>query len=192
MNRTLSALIASFGLIVSANAAEPEAAGWTSLFNGRDLSGWTNLNNAKFSATNGVIHLGSSSGTLCTARVFTNFIFEAECRALETNYNSGYFIRCELEGVPFPTNAWQVNLKSSALGALLRYRDTVVSNSIAAKPVGEWFQFRITVSGTTATMEAGGKPLWKFDKLDAAAGHIGLQAEGKSFEFRNLRVLEQP
>ena len=161
-----------------------------SLFNGHDLTGWTNLNGAKFSATNGVIHLDASSGWLCTTRVFTNFIFEAECRALETNYNSGFFIRAGLDGTPFPTNAWQINLKQSALGALLRGRDTVVSNALPAKPVGEWFTFRITVNGISASLDADGKPLWRFDQLDAASGCIGLQAEGKAFEFRNLRVTE--
>ncbi|MEY4385664.1 MAG: hypothetical protein RLY20_947 [Verrucomicrobiota bacterium] len=190
MKFQLTLLAAVCAAMLQVNAAEPEAADWTPLFNGHNLTGWTNLNHAKFSVTNGVIHLSASSGTLATTQVYTNFIFEAESRALETNYNSGYFIRCGLEGTPFPTNAWQVNLKAAALGALLRYKDTVVSNAIPAKPVGEWFKFRITVTGTTATMETEGKQLWKFDKLDAAAGHIGLQAEGKAFEFRNLRVLE--
>ena len=162
----------------------------SSLFNGHDLTGWTNLNGGKFSATDGVIHLDASSGWLGTTREFTNFIFEAECRALETNYNSGFFIRAGLEGAPFPTNAWQVNLKQSALGALLRGRDTVVSNALPAKLVGEWFTFRITVNGSGAALDVDGAPLWRFEKLDASSGHIGLQAEGKAFEFRNLRVTE--
>ena len=166
------------------------AADSTAIFNGHDLSGWTILNDAKFSATNGVIHLDASSGWLCTARDFTNFIFEAECRALETNYNSGFFIRAGLEGKPFPTDAWQINLKSSALGALLRGRETVVSNSLPAKPVGEWFSFRISVNGARVALDADGKPLWAYDKLDTAAGRIGIQAEGKSFEFRNLHLVE--
>jgi len=190
MKRQIITLLAGFGLLARVHAAEPEAADWTSLFNGRDLTGWTNLNNAKFSATNGVIHLAASSGWLCTTRTYTNFIFEAETRALDTNYNSGFFIRSSLEGKPFPPDAWQINLKYSALGALLHGRDTVVSNALPAKPVGEWFRFRITVSGTTATLETEGKQVWKFDKIDTTAGHLGLQAEGKAFEFRDLRVLE--
>ena len=190
MQFQLTFLAAVCASILHMNAGEPEAADWTPLFNGQDLADWTNLNHAKFSVTNGVIHLAASSGTLATTRVYTNFIFEAESRALETNYNSGLFVRTGIEGKPFPPDAWQINLKHSALGALLHGRDTVASNALPAKPVGEWFKFRITVRGTTATMETEGKQLWKFDNLDAAAGHIGLQAEGKSFEFRNLRVLE--
>ena len=188
MKRQFIIILVGLGLIARVQAAEPEAADWTSLFNGKDLTGWTNLNGAKFSVTNGVIHMDASSGWLCTTRVFTNFIFEAECRALETNYNSGFFIRAGLEGKPFPTNAWQINLKQSALGALLRGSKTVVSNSLPAKPVGEWFKFRITVHGQNVALDADGARLWKYDTLDVAQGHLGLQAEGKSFEFRNLRL----
>ena len=190
MKHHLITIIAALSLVAQTKAAEPATGNWTSLFNGRDLSGWTNLNGAKFSATNGVIRLDASSGWLCTTQVFTNFIFEAECRALDTNYNSGFFIRAGLEGKPFPTNAWQINLKQSALGALLRGSKTVVSNSLPAKPVGEWFKFRITVNGSSTSLDADGTPLWKFDALDATSGHIGLQAEGKSFEFRKLRIVE--
>jgi len=188
MNPYRLVLCIAFSLLAIARAAESQGADWTSLFNGRDLTGWTNLNNAKFSATNGLIHLDASSGWLCTTAIFTNFIFEAECRALESNYNSGFFIRAGLEGQPFPTNVWQINLKHSALGALLRGRDTVVSNALPAEPVGEWFKFRITITGSSASLAADGKTLWRFDQLDTASGHIGLQAEGKSFEFRNLRL----
>ena len=190
MKRQLITILAGLGLLARVQAAEPEAADWTPLFNGKDLTGWTNLNGAKFSVTNGVIHMDASSGWLCTTQVFTNFIFEAECRALETNYNSGYFIRAGLDGKPFPTNVWQINLKQSALGALLRGSKTVVSNSLPAKPIGEWFKFRITARGQSVALDTGGAPLWKFDTLDVTSGHIGLQAEGKSFEFRNLRLLE--
>lgn len=159
-----------------------------SLFNGRDLSGWTVMNDAKFLVTNGVLHLDASWGWLCTEEVFTNFILEAECRALQTNYNSGFFIRTGKEGKPFPPAAWQINLKESALGALLLGKNTIISNCLPAKPVGEWFKFRITVSGCSAALDADGARIWKYDKLDAGAGNIGLQAEGKSFEFRNLRL----
>lgn len=188
MFKTLLATLTILGIGAFAHAAEPAPATGTPLFNGRDLSGWTVMNGAKFYATNGVIHLDASSGWLCTTQVFTNFIFEAECRGMQTNYNSGIFIRTGQEGKPFPPNAWQINLKQSALGALLLGKDTVVSNCLPAKPVGEWFKFRITVSGSSAALDADGVRLWKYDHLDAANGNIGLQAEGKAFEFRNLRV----
>jgi len=192
MRRTFIASLVAIGFALHNHAAEPNGAAETSLFNGHDLSGWTVLNDAKFSVTNGVIHLDASSGWLCTTQVFTNFVFEAECRGLQTNYNSGIFIRTGLAGKPFPPDAWQINLKQSALGALLRGSKIVVSNSLPAKPVGEWFKFRITVSGSSTSLDADGVRLWKYDNLDMAAGHIGLQAEGKSFEFRNLRLLPAP
>jgi len=50
-------------------------------------------------------------------------------------------------------------------------------------------------------MEADGKSLtlfvkdrqaWKLDGLDVDHGYLGVQAEGKTFEFRNLRIRELP
>ena len=86
---------------------------WKSLFNGKDLTGWVVMNEAAFTVTNGGIQLQKGSGWLRTEREYTNFILEAEWRALETNYNSGFLIRAGLEGKPFPRDVWQVNLKES-------------------------------------------------------------------------------
>jgi hypothetical protein len=33
---------------------------------------------------------------------------------------------------------------------------------------------------------------WEFNQLDAERGYIGIQAEGKAFDFRNLRIQELP
>jgi hypothetical protein len=172
----------------SVQAADPADAGWTTLFNGKDLSGWTVVNGGEFAVTNGVIHLTRGAGWLRSAQQYTNFIFEAEWRALEKNYNSGLLIRAAAEGKPFPTNVWQVNLKGTALGTLMRGSKTLVTNAAPARPMGEWGKFRITVTGSHIRVEADGRHLWDYDQLDATSGFLGLQAENKSFEFRHIRV----
>jgi hypothetical protein len=35
-----------------------------------------------------------------------------------------------------------------------------------------------------------GERAWEFNELDADRGYIGIQAEGKAFDFRNIRVQE--
>ena len=165
-------------------AADPEE----SLFTGHDLTGWTIMNNGAFTATNGILHLERSMGWLRTDRRFADFILEAEWRALETNYNSGFFIRAGLEGKPFPDNAWQVNLKESSLGSLLRGRDTVVPSKTPKFPINEWVAFRMEARGKQLTLDVNGNRVWEFNELDVGRGYIGIQAEGKSFDFRNLRV----
>jgi hypothetical protein len=163
---------------------------WTSLFNGKDLAGWVTMNDAAFVATNGVLHLDKSTGWLRTEKAYADFALEVEWRALETNYNGGIFIRAGLEGTPYPTNAWQINLKETALGQLLRGKPEVLPSTTPKLPVNEWVKFHIEARGTTLTLDVNGQRAWEFDKLDADRGYIGIQAENKRFEFRNLRVQE--
>jgi len=108
-----------------------------------------------------------------------------------TKYNNGFLIRAGLDGAPFPTNVWQVNLKETALGGLMRGSTTLVTNAIPARPVGEWSRFRIHVQDASIALDADGSRVWVFKGLDASAGYIGLQAEIKAFEFRNLRIVER-
>jgi hypothetical protein len=37
-----------------------------------------------------------------------------------------------------------------------------------------------------------GERAWEYKELDADRGYIGIQAEGKAFDFRNIRVQELP
>jgi hypothetical protein len=173
-------------------ADSPPQAPWHSLFNGKDLSGWTPMNDGVFSATNGVIHLASGMGWLRTERQYTNLVFEAEWRALQTNYNSGFFLRAGLDGKPFPTDVWQVNLKETALGSLLKGAKTVQPSTTPALPLNQWFKFRMELSGRKLVLDVNGQRAWEFNDLDAAPGYLGLQAEAKAFDFRNLRVQELP
>src|SRR4051812_43296211 len=102
----------------ASGAEEQKGASWESLFNGKDLTGWKVMDDATFVITNGNLRLVKGNGWLRTLKQFTNFIFEAEWCALESGYDSGFLIRAGMEGRPWPTNAWQINLKSSALGGL--------------------------------------------------------------------------
>jgi 3-keto-disaccharide hydrolase len=177
-------------LVASVSVGADSGEEWVSLFNGKDLTGWTIMNDAKFTVTNGVVHLEKSTGWLRTDKVYTNFVFEAQWRGLEANFNSGLYIRAGLEGNPHPTNAWQVNLKQSAPGQLLRGKPEVLPSKTPPFPVNEWVTFRMEARGKTLTLAVNGQRAWEFDKLDVDHGYIGIQAEGRSLDFRNLRVRE--
>jgi hypothetical protein len=171
-------------------AGEPPSG--DSLFNGRDLSGWVRVNGGTFVATNGVLRLDGGRGWLRTEREFTDFVLEVEWRGLETNYNSGIFIRAPLEGDPWATNVWQVNLKQSGIGELLEGSKKVVTATAKPRPAGEWIKFRIEVRGHKVSLEVDGQPAWTFEEFTPRKGYLGLQAEGKAVEFRNLRMGEMP
>ena len=162
------------------------------LFNGTNLSGWTPMGGGKFYVTNGVIRAEGGKGWLRTDRAFTNFVLEVEWRGLETNYNSGIFVRAPLDGSPWATNVWQVNLKQSAIGELLEGSTKIVPVNAPKLPAGEWIKFRIEARNRELTLDVNGQRVWKFSEFTPASGFIGLQAEGKTFEFRSLLVQPLP
>lgn len=162
------------------------------LFNGTNLAGWTPMSGGKFYVTNEVIRAEGGKGWLRTEQTFTNFVLEVEWRGLETNYNSGIFVRAPLDGSPWATNVWQVNLKQSAIGELLEGSNKIVPVNAPKLPAGEWVKFRIEAHGRELTLDVNGQRAWKFSEFPPSSGFIGLQAEGKTFEFRNLSVQTLP
>lgn len=107
---TLSALAVWLLATVASHAAQParpDLDGFVSMFNGRDLSGWVNVNCAPetWSMANGtVVCTGKPIGALRTERQYENFIIEVEWRHLESGGNSGVFIwgsPINAPGVPF-------------------------------------------------------------------------------------------
>ncbi len=181
-------LVLSLGLQSARGGDASEQAGWQTLFNGKDLSGWVTMHNARFAVTNGCLRLVGGSGWLRTEKIYRDFVLEAEWRALQPGYDSGFFVRAGLEGKPWPKDGWQVNLQRSALGGLVKGRDTVVPAETPPMPLHRWVRFRIEVRGRKITLDVNGERAWEFNKLDAEPGYIGIEAEGKSFDFRNIRV----
>jgi hypothetical protein len=171
-------------------ARAAEEAKWESLFNGKDLTGWAPVNEVDFTVTNSNLRLVKGMGWLRTEKQYSDFIFEADWRALVPEYDSGFFVRAGLEGKPWPNDGWQVNLQRAGLGALVKGYKTVVPAETAPMPLNQWVKFRITVRGKKITLDVNGERAWEFNEVDAVRGYLGIQAENKAFEFRNLRVQE--
>jgi hypothetical protein len=87
---------------------------------------------------------------------------------------------------------WQVNLKQSAIGELLVGSSKIVPVNAPKLPAGEWVKFRIEARGRELMLDVNGQRAWKFSEFMPTTGHLGLQAEGKTFEFRNLNVTGLP
>jgi hypothetical protein len=185
------AAIAALASLTS-DAAETKDGQWQSLFNGRDLTGWIAVNDATFVVTNAHLRLVKGMGWLRSEKQFADFILEAEWCALEAGYDSGILFRVGLDGKPWPTDGWQVNLKDNALGGLVKGYRTVVPAETPRMPVGKWVKFRLEVHGKRISLDVDGERAWEFNRLDVERGYLGIQAENKVFEFRNLRVQELP
>lgn len=169
----------------TAEAAEPQ-----SIFNGKDLTGWVPVHDVSFVVTNGNLRLVTGMGWLRSEKQYQDFVLETEWRALESGYDSGLFLRAGLEGKPWPKDGWQVNMLGAALGGLVKGFKTIVPAETPRMPVNQWVKFRIEVRGKKVTLDVNGERAWEYEGIDTEKGYIGIQAENKSFDFRNITIQE--
>ncbi len=88
-----AAFIVIAGLLASAAAAQ-QPAGFVDLFNGKDLTGWVNVNTAEdtWKVRDGMlICSGHPIGVMRTEKQYENFILHIEWRHMEPGGNSGVF-----------------------------------------------------------------------------------------------------
>jgi hypothetical protein len=170
-----------------------QPAEWQPLFNGKDLTGWVSVHDVLFDVQDETLRLVRGTGWLRTEKEYGDFILDVEIRPLVERYDSGLFFRAGLDGKPWPNDGWQVNLRRDMWGALVRGFKKMLDSSVEGPDVDDttpWSRFRLEVRGTHASLTLEGKQLWQTDAIEPRRGYIGIQAEERSFAFRNFRILE--
>ena len=182
-------LILSLLVVRGALAADnfkPEP-GYVSLFNGKDLTGWSYsesetfdgkvaTTDARFSAKDGVLIVHAVTPRVAkriwTIRQFPNdFVLKLEFRA-EVNADSGIFVR----------------------GPQLQIRDYLVAGPEPYKNLKkyrpqEWNEIEIVVKNGVARCTCNGELLTDTLKVPAT-GAIGLEADRGQLEYRRIRIKE--
>lgn len=168
------------------------AADWQPLFNGKNLAGWVPMNDVKLEARDGTLRLVKGTGWLRTEKEYGDCLVEWEVRPNVERYDSGLYFRASPDGNPWPTVGWQVNFRRDLWGALMKGFSRLLPSPVEGPDVdGEtWSKFRLELRGTKAALDVDGKRLWETDQIDRPKGHLGIQCEERSFDFRNLRVME--
>jgi len=193
-----------------AAAAEP---GFISLFNGKDLTGWTlfSKKGPGYLVHDGVIQCAENGGgNLLTEREFSDFVFRFEFK-LSPGGNNGVGIRAPLAGdVAYSGMEIQILDQDNEKykGWLQPWqRHGSIYNVFPAKgenlkPVGEWNQEEITAKGPKITVVLNGKTildedistvkdpevLKKHPGLLRKSGHVGFLGHNDPVEFRNIRI----
>lgn len=190
--------------------------GFKPLFNGRDLSGWVNVNCAPdtFRATNGMIYCtGIPTGELRTERMYQNFILELEWRHLRPKGNSGVFVWADAltaPGQPF-IRAVEVQVLDGREGpghtsdgdifpihgAKMipengRGGDRAFPTEKRMKPSPEWNHYRIECVDGNISLAVNGKVVTRGREASPRKGYICLESEGSPIEFRDVRLRELP
>ena len=207
-----------FPLLAIVVAAHAQDDGFVPLFNGRDLSGWVNVNCAAetWGVKDGMITCtGRPTGAMRTARQYENFIFECEWRHLVQGGNAGIFIWASAiswPGVPF-LRAIEVQVLEDAYGNTENYTthgDVFPIHGSTMKPFGrsrgmrsfpsehrskpspEWNHYRIEAKDGVLRLSVNGKEVSGGEECVWRKGFLALESEGGQTEWRNLRIKELP
>src|SRR2546429_6130616 len=113
MKARLPACATSFAMSVCVSFAAAEK--FVPLFNGRDLSGWVNVNCAPntFSVRDGmIVTTGIPTGVMRSERMYENFVLELDWKHIKKGGNSGLYVYSDAmpaTGQPF-TRAVEVQV----------------------------------------------------------------------------------
>jgi hypothetical protein len=195
-----------------------QEAGFVPLFNGKDLSGWVNVNCAPntFTVRDGIIvSTGIPTGVMRTQKQYENFELELEYRHLHTGGNAGLFVWSDpltAPGVPF-TRAIEVQILDGRNSANATSHGDVFSihgatmkpdrphpggwmrslpSERRAKPAGEWNHYRVVCNDGDLKLAVNGKVVSGGSECKPRKGYICLESEGSECHFRNIRIKELP
>jgi len=175
-----------------------------SIFNGRDLTGWTINGTEKWyvdSSKQLVCESGPDKqyGYLSTKKNYKNFVLTLEFKQ-EANGNSGVFFRSSIEGVKI--SGWQVevapiNLHTGGIyesygRGWLKQPDSLHEKYLL---VGKWNKMKIKVVGGKVTTWLNGQQMVDIsdEKIGAGVGFIALQIHdggGIKVRWKNIKIAE--
>ncbi|HEX4794364.1 MAG TPA: DUF1080 domain-containing protein [Humisphaera sp.] len=205
-------------LCISCTALADDEDGFVSLFNGKDLAGWVNVNCAPSTFTvkdNQIITTGIPTGVLRTERQYENFILELDWIHIVPGGNSGLFVWSDAitaPGQPF-TRAFECQIldghetpSSTSQGDVFAIHGSFfvpdrphpagwmrcLPSEARTKPAGQWNHYRVECNDGVLKLGINGKVVSGGSKSRPRKGYICLEAEGSECHFKNLRIKELP
>ena len=195
---------------------------WVSLFNGKDLSGWIDVNTSDktWSVKNGELHCtGLPIGVMRSDKMYENFIMEIEWKHMKKKGNSGVFLWCdalpsrnrlpkgmevqmlELDWINKPNgkkaHAGYISGELFGAGGLKAIPDNPrgsrsMSTEFRCKGAGEWNKYVIVAVDGTVKLSINGKFVNSIRNSSVKKGYLCLESEGSEVHFRNIRIMELP
>lgn len=223
--RTLAATLAFAALVsVTATAGKPaktarpsddSPSGWISLFNGRDLEGWTidlETDKAKpedvFTVKDGVIATmgeGKPKGVVRTKKEFSNYEVSLQWRWPGKPGNAGLLLHCStarhrsvwpksIEVQLMHENAgdfWKIGEELEVEPERMPKGNDRRFVNLAdglEKPPGEWNTLRVVAKDNTLEVHVNGKLANKCWKTSVNSGALCLQSERANIEYRAIKL----
>lgn len=175
----------------------------TSIFNGKDLTGWQVFGTEKWFADQGELVCESGPdkayGYLATEKAYKDFIMRVEFKQ-ESNGNSGIFFRSALEGTKI--SGWQVEVapKGKDSGGIYEsygrgWLHQIPEDREHVLAEGEWNEMIVRVQGDRVMTWLNGEMMTDLsdEKIGEATGKIALQIHdggGVKVRWKNIYVRE--
>ena len=193
-------------------------AGFTPLFDGHSLKGWTISGGGGFRVVDGALESFNDSSELglLWSHVPTpaDYTLRLEWRTFRPEDNSGVFLRFpDPDSKGYINPAWvavhfgfevQIDQRGRPDGAAMHSTGAIYNepgqtlSQQPAKPAGQWNEYEIRVQGQTYAVVLNGTQVTQFDNPHAGRGlastakapsYLGLQAyPGQRVQFRNIRT----
>jgi hypothetical protein len=166
------------GFIAFSTAHRVSAAdGWVILFDGKNLDNFDQIGTANWRIEDGSAVADKGNGFLVTKNAYTDFQLRAEFW-IETEANSGIFIRATDPAKVTGSNAYEVNIWDARPDP--SYGTGAIVNLAKVDPMptagGKWNVFEITAKGSTFTVTLNGqKTVDGAQDTKFASGRIALQ-----------------
>jgi hypothetical protein len=187
----LGLLLLGFAIFGYSNESSGQAnAGWTVLFDGKNLDNWTQIGDANWKLADGVVQADKGNGFLVSKNSYKDFQIRAEFW-VDEKANSGIFIRCSDPQKVNATLAYEVNIfdtrpdPSYGTGAIVN----VAKVSPMPKAGGRWNTYDITAKGPRFNVVLNGKrTVSNAEDFKHASGWIALQYGAGVVKFRKVQI----
>lgn len=172
---------------------------WVSLFNGKDLSGWTVHGKATWSVQDGVLVGIGGMGHIYTDATCSNFEFKGMFRVTSQGAipNSGLYFRAnppagDPNDFPRGYEAQICNHGDGYTGWLWKPgKPTGKATELLTKD-GEWFSYRIRAVGGHIQFWINDKLVMTYDDTEYKTGHFAIQGHnpGMKVEAKELYYID--
>src|SRR5690348_12922842 len=173
--------------------AMAQDAGWTTLFDGKSLDGWSQVGHSNWHVADGNLIAdkmeGTEAGYLVSNKSYKNFIVRVEFWPSD-DANSGIYFRCLDPKKITDRTCYEANIfdqrkdPSYGTGAITRY----VEVDPMPKAGGKWNTYEITVNGRDITVVLNGQTTAKLRNGMFDEGPIALQHGAGAIKIRKVQV----
>lgn len=165
-------------------------AGWVTLFDGSNLDNWTAIGDANWKLADGMVTADKGNGFLVSKNTYGDFQIRAEFW-VDSDANSGIFIRCTDPQKVTAENAYEVNIfdkrpdPTYGTGAIVN----VAKPSTYLKAGGQWNTYEITAKGGKFTVTLNGtRTIDGAEDTKHTTGRIALQYAAGVVKFRKVQI----